>query len=127
MPCNSPGAKRASGIGDDLKTTPEGRPDPRPREDVTRRTGMHVPLVGATGMIGRGALNACLLNACLRDPGVNAVSVVGRQAPGRSPPKLRELLLPDVADRSTVEAQLADVPSTTAPRSGSTRATTRRR
>ncbi len=62
---------------------------------------MDVILFGATGMVGRGALRECLL-----DPGVGRVVTVGRSATGEPHPKLREIVVPDVGDLSSVEAEL---------------------
>ena len=63
---------------------------------------MNVLLFGATGMIGQGVLRQALI-----DPGVALVVVVGRTPTGRQDPKLRELVVADVADLSTVEPELA--------------------
>jgi uncharacterized protein YbjT (DUF2867 family) len=63
---------------------------------------VNVLLFGATGMVGQGVLRECLL-----DPGVDRVLAVGRSAIGRTAPKLRELIVPDVADLSGIEAELA--------------------
>jgi uncharacterized protein YbjT (DUF2867 family) len=70
---------------------------------------MDVLLFGATGMVGQG-----VLRECLRDPAVGRVTAVGRRplaqppadadAPGDA--KLREIVLPDVGDLSTVEGEL---------------------
>lgn len=65
---------------------------------------MHVLLFGATGMIGHG-----VLDACLRDPAVERVTVVGRRATGRRHPKLAEHVRADVADLAGLEAELATV------------------
>lgn len=65
---------------------------------------MHVLIYGATGMIGHGALEACL-----RDPGVERVTVIGRRATGRVHPKLTEQVRADVCDLSGLEAELAEV------------------
>ena len=75
---------------------------------------MNVLLFGATGMVGQGVLRECLL-----DPGVEHVLAVGRSAlggvaaalapdaaMGQATPKLRELIVPDVADLSGIEAEL---------------------
>lgn len=62
---------------------------------------MHVLLFGATGMIGHGALEACL-----RDPAVERLTVIGRRATGRVHPKLTEHVRADVADLSGLEAEL---------------------
>lgn len=60
-----------------------------------------VVIFGATGLVGHGALGACL-----DDPGVKEVVVVGRRPTGRSHPKLREVQHGDFLDYSAVEAQL---------------------
>lgn len=65
---------------------------------------MHVLLFGATGMIGHGALDACL-----RDPAVERVTVITRRTTGRSHPKLTEHVRGDVADLAGLEAELATV------------------
>ena len=65
---------------------------------------MNVVLFGATGMVGQGVLRECLL-----DPGVQRVLAVGRSSTGRRDEKLRELLLPDVADLADGEAELTGV------------------
>ena len=62
---------------------------------------MNVVLFGATGMVGQGALRECLL-----DPGVRRVLAVGRAATGQRHEKLREVVVPDVADLSAVEGEL---------------------
>ncbi len=63
---------------------------------------MRVLLFGATGMVGQGVLRECLL-----DLGVDRVVAVGRSSTGKRDEKLRELVLPDVADLLDVEAELA--------------------
>ena len=62
---------------------------------------MKVLLFGATGMVGQG-----VLRECLRDPGIELVVTVGRSATGQRHDKLRELVVPDVADLSVLESQL---------------------
>jgi uncharacterized protein YbjT (DUF2867 family) len=62
---------------------------------------MNVVLFGATGMVGQGALRECLL-----DDGVHRVLAVGRAATGSHHEKLREVVVPDVADLSGVESEL---------------------
>ena len=62
---------------------------------------MNVVLFGATGMVGQGALRECLL-----DEGVRRVLAVGRAATGQRHEKLREVVVPDVADLSAVEGEL---------------------
>jgi hypothetical protein len=58
-------------------------------------------LLGATGMVGAGALREALA-----DPDVEKVLSVGRRSCGVTHPKLRELLLPDLFDFAAVESQL---------------------
>ncbi len=62
---------------------------------------MKVILFGATGMVGQA-----VLGACLRDAGVESVLAIGRTPSGRSDPKLRELVRPDLFDTSVPEADL---------------------
>lgn len=52
-------------------------------------------------MVGQGALRECLL-----DPAVRNILVVGRRATGQRHEKLRELVVPDVADLSAIESDL---------------------
>ncbi len=63
---------------------------------------MKVIIYGATGMIGQGAIRACL-----NDADVTEVLCVGRTATGLSHPKLKELLMPDLADYRSAGAALA--------------------
>lgn len=65
---------------------------------------MHVLLFGATGMIGHGALDACL-----RDPAVERVTVIGRRATGRAHPSLVEHVRADVSGLAGLEEELAGV------------------
>jgi uncharacterized protein YbjT (DUF2867 family) len=82
-----------------------------------RSLAVNVLLFGATGMVGQGVLRECLL-----DPGVDRVLAVGRSAvdpafigrtsavaaaTGRPAAKLRELIVPNVADLSSIETELA--------------------
>ncbi|MEP6686854.1 MAG: NAD-dependent epimerase/dehydratase family protein, partial [Gemmatimonadales bacterium] len=62
---------------------------------------MNVLIFGATGMVGQG-----VLGECLKDAGVERVFAIGRRATGQAHAKLRELVLPDPADLSTVEPEL---------------------
>ncbi|MDM0012863.1 NAD-dependent epimerase/dehydratase family protein [Variovorax sp. J22P168] len=64
---------------------------------------MRILIFGATGMVGQGVLRECLL-----DGDVTRVLCVGRQPCGQTHPKLRDLVLPDLADLSAVRDQLAD-------------------
>jgi uncharacterized protein YbjT (DUF2867 family) len=58
---------------------------------------MKVILFGATGMIGQGALLECL-----RDPAVTSVLCVGRRPTGRHHEKLREAVVADVTQVSSL-------------------------
>jgi uncharacterized protein YbjT (DUF2867 family) len=66
------------------------------------RPGMKVILFGATGMVGRGVLRECLLDA-----GVESVLAVGRSPSGQRHAKLRELVHDDFFDFFGMESQLA--------------------
>jgi len=63
---------------------------------------MRVIIFGATGMVGQGALNACL-----KDPRVSQVLVVGRTMPGRKHPKMLELVQANLFDLGGLEADLS--------------------
>lgn len=63
---------------------------------------MKVILFGATGMVGQGALRECLLA-----PDVEQVLAVVRSPTGQQHPKLREIILKDFLDYSSVEASLS--------------------
>ncbi|MBH8559914.1 NAD-dependent epimerase/dehydratase family protein [Hymenobacter negativus] len=62
---------------------------------------LRVILTGATGMVGEGVLLECLAN-----PIVEHVLVLTRKPTGRTHAKMRELLVPDLANLSDVESQL---------------------
>ena len=62
---------------------------------------LRVILTGATGMVGEGVLLECLANSA-----VAHVLVLTRKPTGRSHAKMRELLVPDLANLSAVESQL---------------------
>jgi uncharacterized protein YbjT (DUF2867 family) len=62
---------------------------------------MKVVLFGATGMVGQGVLRECLL-----DPGVERVLTIGRRATGQTHDKLREIVLKDLTDYSSVGGDL---------------------
>jgi uncharacterized protein YbjT (DUF2867 family) len=62
---------------------------------------MQVVIFGATGMVGQGALRACLADA-----GVERILVVGRTPTGVSHPKLHELVRGDLTNYADVEADL---------------------
>ena len=63
---------------------------------------MRVLLFGATGMVGQGVLRECLL-----DPDVTHVLAVGRSATGQRHETLREIVVPDVANLSSIEPELS--------------------
>jgi uncharacterized protein YbjT (DUF2867 family) len=62
---------------------------------------VRVILTGATGMVGEGVLHECLLS-----PDVEAVLVVTRKTTGTQHPKLKEILLPDFFELSSIQLQL---------------------
>jgi uncharacterized protein YbjT (DUF2867 family) len=62
---------------------------------------IRVIITGATGMVGEG-----VLHECLHSPEVDSVLVVTRKTTGTSHPKLKELLLPDFFDLSSIKTQL---------------------
>ena len=64
---------------------------------------MKVMLFGATGMVGAGVLQECLL-----DPRVTSILVVGRQTCGIMHPKLQEILHADFFNYSDIQQQFAD-------------------
>ena len=68
---------------------------------------MNILLFGATGMVGQGALRECLL-----DPAVRRVVTVGRRSTGERNAKLRELVVPDVSDLSSIEQELTGFDAT---------------
>lgn len=59
---------------------------------------MKVIVYGASGMVGYGVLRECLL-----DPDITEVLVVGRSSLGRQHEKLKEIVLPDLADQAGVD------------------------
>jgi uncharacterized protein YbjT (DUF2867 family) len=68
---------------------------------VEENLGMKVIVLGATGMVGAGALREVLADAS-----VEAVLSVGRHPSGVKHLKLRELLVPDLFDFAAVESEL---------------------
>src|SRR5580704_14159287 len=62
---------------------------------------MKVLIFGATGMVGRG-----VLLACLRDPGVKLVVTLGRTATGLHDPKLQEIIHRDLLQYAGMEETL---------------------
>ncbi|MFG2957328.1 epimerase [Streptomyces sp. NPDC048291] len=62
---------------------------------------MNVVVFGASGMVGQGVLRACLL-----DPTVGSVLVVGRRPLGITHPKLTEVLHDDFTDLSALADRL---------------------
>ena len=63
---------------------------------------VRVIVTGATGMVGEGVLHECLISN-----EVEAVLLVSRKTTGIRHPKLKELLLPDFFDLSSVQSQMA--------------------
>jgi uncharacterized protein YbjT (DUF2867 family) len=61
-----------------------------------------VILLGATGMVGQGALRECLL-----DPEVESVLSIGRNACAQQHEKLHEIVLNDLFDLSSIESRLS--------------------
>ena len=62
---------------------------------------IRVIVTGATGMIGQGALRACL-----RSPEVASVLVLNRTSTDMNHAKLQELIRPDIGDLATVRSDL---------------------
>jgi len=58
-------------------------------------------LTGATGMVGEGVLHECLYH-----DDVEEVMVVGRRSCGVNHPKLKELIVPDFFDLTSIQDQL---------------------
>lgn len=63
---------------------------------------MRVLIAGATGLVGQG-----VLHETLADPGVERIALLLRHSIERDDARLRQLVVPDFADLSTVETQLA--------------------
>jgi uncharacterized protein YbjT (DUF2867 family) len=63
---------------------------------------MRIVIFGATGMVGRG-----VLEACLRDDAITGVLVLGRSPTQRIHPKLREIHHEDFTDVTRVQARLS--------------------
>jgi uncharacterized protein YbjT (DUF2867 family) len=74
----------------------------RTRRDRAIVDSMKLIVLGASGMVGAGALRVAL-----QDPDVEAVLSIGRRPCGVVHSKLRELLLDDLFDIAPVERQLA--------------------
>lgn len=64
---------------------------------------MKVIITGATGMVGEGVLNECLL-----DNSISQVLVVGRKSCLYSHPKLKEVLLHDFFNLESLKGEIAD-------------------
>ena len=58
-------------------------------------------LTGATGMVGEG-----VLHECLQHPHVEQVLVVGRRSCGVNDPRLKELIVPNFFDLSSIQDQM---------------------
>jgi uncharacterized protein YbjT (DUF2867 family) len=63
---------------------------------------MNVILFGGSGMVGQGALRECL-----RDAEVEKVLAIVRAPLGAADPKVKEVVVDDVADLSSVDGELA--------------------
>jgi uncharacterized protein YbjT (DUF2867 family) len=63
---------------------------------------VNVLIFGATGMVGQGVLQECLL-----DPGVKLVKTIGRTATGTRDAKLRELVHQDLFNYASLEGELS--------------------
>ena len=63
---------------------------------------MNVVVFGATGMVGQGALRACVA-----DPGVARILVIGRTPLARREPKIEERVHRDFHDFSALEPELS--------------------
>jgi uncharacterized protein YbjT (DUF2867 family) len=63
---------------------------------------MNVIIFGATGMVGQGVLRECLL-----DSGIDEILALGRTSTGVRDDKLRERLMSDFADYTSMESELA--------------------
>jgi uncharacterized protein YbjT (DUF2867 family) len=63
---------------------------------------MKVILLGATGMVGQGALRECLL-----DSGVDSVLALGRTPSGVEHPMLRDIVRADLFDLNPIVAELS--------------------
>jgi hypothetical protein len=59
-------------------------------------------ITGATGMVGEGVLHECLLH-----PKVESVLVIGRRPCGVTHIKLKEIIVKEIPDLSSVENQIA--------------------
>jgi uncharacterized protein YbjT (DUF2867 family) len=65
---------------------------------------MKVILFGATGMVGQGVLRECLLASDITE-----VLSIRRSPSGQTHDKLRERLLPDPSDLSSIASELSDL------------------
>lgn len=66
--------------------------------------GLHVAVVGATGMVG-----GCALELALEHPRVARVTSIGRRASGRAHAKLREVVHLDLGDCAPLASELREV------------------
>lgn len=66
-------------------------------------TQVNLILTGATGMVGEG-----VLHVCLESEKVGQVLVVGRKTCGKTHPKLKEILIPDFFNLSSLANQLRE-------------------
>jgi uncharacterized protein YbjT (DUF2867 family) len=65
-------------------------------------TKIRTIITGSTGMVGEGVLHECLLH-----PDVESILVVNRKPCGVNDPKLKEIILPNFFDLSTIQSSLS--------------------
>lgn len=64
----------------------------------------HILITGATGMVGKG-----VLYACLKDATITKITLLTRRSTGISDPKIEELILTDFSNLDTIQPQLNKV------------------
>lgn len=64
----------------------------------------HVLITGATGMVGKG-----VLFACLKDSSIEKITVIGRRQLLESNPKIQEIILSDFSELNAIETKLSKV------------------
>ena len=63
---------------------------------------LKVILTGATGMVGEGVLHECLLH-----PDIEEILIINRRPSGMTDPKLKEFILKDFSDASSLPTNLS--------------------
>jgi len=66
------------------------------------KTKINAIITGATGMVGEG-----VLHECLRHPDVESILVINRKPCGVTHPKLKEIVIADFFDLSSIESELS--------------------